>query len=175
MTETQIERFSLHSCSSISWSELLYMFPVLSNIRFLDITLFHNDNDSFSWLSFPKLCYISLKIIEVPFETIIQIVETMPSLIKLKLNGLIDSEGFVINHRWLDLFKSSSTLRTVNVNLSLERDTNFFPIDIVQMSLSEVNLTLTCLDEDYEYYSDERNEYRWWILSGIIIKQHERT
>jgi len=170
MTETEIEHFSLYSCSSISWNELSYMLPVLSNIRFLDITLFHDNKDSFSWFSFPKLCYISLKILEVPFEWIIQIVKTMPSLIKLKLNGLIDVEGFIINHKWLDLFESCPTLGTVTVNLSLEQDTNFFPIDIVQTSLREVNLNLICMDVDCEYFSDGRNQHRWWILSGIITK-----
>jgi hypothetical protein len=173
VAQTKIEHFSLHSCSSISWNELSYMLPALSNIHFLDITLFHDNKDSFSWFTFPKLRYICLILIEVPFEWIIQLVKTMPSLIKLKLNGLIDAEGFVINYKWLDLFESCPTLDIVTVNLSLEQNTNFFPIDMIQTSLREVNLNLICMNDDCEHYSDERNQHRWWILSGIITKQHE--
>ena len=173
MTQTKIEHFSLHSCSSISWNELLYMLPVLSNIQFLDITLFHDKNDSYSWCTFPKLRYICLKLLEVPFEWIIKLVKTIPSLVKLKLNGLIDAEGFVINHKWLDLFESCPSLCIVTVNVSLERDINFFCIDMIQTTLRKINLNLICIDDDCNYYSDERNQHRWWNLSGIINKQYE--
>jgi hypothetical protein len=167
---TKIEQFSLHACSSMSWNELAHMVPVLFNICFLDLTLFHNNKDPFCWFTFPKLRYIRLTLLEVPFEWIIQIVKTMPSLIKLKLNGLIDAEGFAINNRWFELFESCFSLSTVIVNLSLEKDANYFCIDTIQTSLREVNLSLTRIEDDYDYYSDGRNQQRWWTLSGIIIK-----
>jgi hypothetical protein len=175
VTPTKIEHFSLHACSSMRWNELVHMLPVLSNICFLDLTLFHDNKDSFCWFTFPKLRYICLTLLEVSFECIIQIVKTMPSLVKLKLNGLIDAEGFVINNRWCELFESCFSLTKVIVNLSLEKDTNYFCIDTIQTSLCEVNLNLTCIEDDCDYYSDGRNQQRWWTLSGIIIKQHDYT
>jgi hypothetical protein len=39
LTHTKIEQFILHSCSPVSWNDLSYMLPGLSNIRFLDIIL----------------------------------------------------------------------------------------------------------------------------------------
>ncbi len=60
---TKIEHFSLHSCSSISWNELSYMLPALSNIRFLNITLFHDSKDSFCWFTFLKLHYICVTLL----------------------------------------------------------------------------------------------------------------
>ena len=174
VAQTEIKDFTLHSCSSISWSELSYMVSALSNIRFLDITLFHA-NDSFCWFTFPKLQYVCLRLLEVPFEWIIQLVKTMPSLVKLKLNGLIDAEGYVTNHKWLNLFESCSSLGKIVVNVSMERDTNYFCVDMVEAFLREINLNLICIDDDCDYYSDGRNHQRWWNLSGIIAKQHEHT
>ena len=172
IAQTKIENFTLHSCSSVSWNELSYMVFALSNIRFLDITLFHNNKDSFSWFTFPKLRFIRLTLVEVPFEWIIHLVKTTPSLVKLKLNGLIDAEGFVIENKWLKLFDSCSSLDTVTVNVSLQQDTNFFCMDTIQTALREINLNLECTDDECAYYSDERNRHRWWNLSGIITKQY---
>jgi hypothetical protein len=157
---TKIEHFTLHACSFMSCNELAHMIPALFNICFLDLTLFHNNKDSFCWFTFPKLRYIRLTLLEVPFEWIIQIVKTMPSLIEVKLNGLIDAEGFAINNRWFELFELCFSLTTVIVNLSLEKDANYFCIDTIQTSLREVNLSLTCIEDDYDYYSHGRNQQR---------------
>ena len=170
---TKLQQFTLHSCSSLTWSKLSYLLPVLSNIRFLDITLFYDKKESFYWFTFPKLLCICLTLLEVPFEWLVQIVETMPSLTKLKLNGLIDAEGFIINHKWLNLFEFCPSLNTINVNLSLESNTFFHCIDVIQTSLREMSLSLICLDDEYNDYSNERNQHHWWSLSGIIIKPHE--
>ncbi|CAF1202305.1 unnamed protein product [Adineta ricciae] len=170
MIQTNIKRFSLHSCSSINWNELSHMLPFLSNVCFLDITISHDNKDSVSWFSFPKVSYMSLRILEVPFECLSAIIKTVPSLVKLKLSGLVNIEGFVVNHRWLDLFDFCPSLNIVTVNLSMERDTSFFPIDTVQTSLREVNLNLSCMDDDCDYYSDTRYQHRWWTLSGIISR-----
>ena len=172
LTHTKIEQFILHSCSSISWNELSNMLAGLSNIRFLEITLFHHNINSSCWFTFPKLRYICLILVEVSFEWVIQLVKTMPSLVKLKLKGLVGGEGFVINHKWLDLFESCSSLAIVQVNVSLEKDTHYFCSDMIQATLREINLNLRCIEDDYEYYSDKRNDYRWWNLSGMVIKQH---
>ncbi|CAM4979866.1 unnamed protein product [Rotaria socialis] len=136
LTQTKIEQFILHSCSSISWNELSYILSV-----------------------------------EVSFEWIIQLVKTMPSLVKLKLKGLVDGEGFIINHKWLNLFESCSSLAIVQVNLSLERDTNYFCINMIQAALREINLNLRCIEDDYNYYFTGESQQRWWNLSGMVMKQ----
>ncbi|CAM4761621.1 unnamed protein product [Rotaria magnacalcarata] len=171
LTQTNVEQFILHSCSSISWNELSCMLPGLSNIRFLDITLFRYNMNSFWWFTFPKLRYICLILVELPFEWIIQLAKTMPSLIKLKLKGLVGGEGFIINHKWLNLFESCSSLAIVQVNLSLERDTNYFCINMIQAALREINLNLRCIEDDYDYYFTGESQQRWWNLSGMIMKQ----
>ena len=171
MIQTNVKRFSLHSCSSIHWNELSHMLPLLSNVCFLDITLSHDNKDSFSWFSFPKISYMSLRLLEVPFECLCQIVKTVPSLVKLKLSGLVDIEGFVFNHRWLNLFEFCSSLNTVTVNVSVERDANFFSIDIAQTNLREVNLNLSSMDDDCDYYSDTRCPHCCLALSVVITKQ----
>ncbi|CAF2074111.1 unnamed protein product [Rotaria magnacalcarata] len=171
LAQTKIEQFILHSCSSISWNELSYILAGLSNIRFLDITLFHHNRNSFCWFTFPKLRYICLILVEVSFEWIIQLVTTMPSLVKLKLKGLVDGEGFIINHKWLNLFESCSSLAIVQANLSLERDTNYFCINMIQAALREINLNLRCIEDYYDYYFTGESQQRWWNLSGMIMKQ----
>jgi hypothetical protein len=172
LAQTKIEQFILHSCSSISWDHLSYMLPGLTDIHFLDITLFPSNNNSFCSCVFPKIRCIYLILLEVSFESIIQLVRTTPSLMKLKLNGLVNGEGFVINNKWHTLFKSCSSLIVVIVSVSLEEDTNSFRSGIIQGALREINLHLKCIDDDYDYYLIERNQQRWWNLSGMIIRQH---
>lgn len=169
----QTEYFSLHSCSHIRWNDLPYILSVLSNINSLDITLFTDRRDSFTSFTFSKVRYMCLTLIEVPFDYLIQLMNTMPSLVKLKLKGLIDAEGFVINDKWLCLLESCCTLDTIIVNLSLERDRNFFCIDTIQTNLRKLNLRLKCIDDDYDCYLNGRQQYRWWNLTGIIIRYHE--
>ena len=175
LTQTNVEHFSLHSCSSVSWNELSYMLPGLFNIRFLDMTLFYDKNKILRQFIFPQLRYARLQLLEIPFEWIIRLVKTMPSLIKLKLNGLVDVEGFVIDHKWHILFESCASLNIVIVNLSLERDTNFYCTDMIQETLQEINLNLTCIDDDCDCGLDGRNQYRWWTLSGRINKECSHT
>lgn len=171
-THTKIKQFILHSCSLITWNDLSCMLPGLANIRFLDLTVFPYNENSFYSFAFLKLRCISLRLVDVSFDEIIHLIMATPSLTKLKLNGIVYSEGFVINHKWLELFESCSSLATVIVNVSLEQDINSFFSQMFQIALSEINLNLKCTDDDSEYYLDERNNRRWWNLSGIIIKQH---
>ncbi|CAF0919504.1 unnamed protein product [Adineta ricciae] len=167
---SKIEYFRLDTCSPMTWVELSCMLSILFNVRSLDITLLGDSKDSYFCFTFPKLCYICLRLIEISFETVIQIVKATPSLTKLKLNGFVQTDGFVINHNWLKLFEYCFSLNTIIVNLSLEKGTDYFCIHTSQTSLREINLRLTCIEDDYDYYSDGRNQQRWWALSGIINK-----
>ena len=169
--QTKIEQFILQTCSSINWGDLSYMLSSLSNIRFLDITLSHYSKSSFSTFIFPKLRYVHLKLVEVSFEWIIQLVTTTPSLVKLKLSGLVDGEGFVVNHKWLSLFKLCSSLNAVIVSVSLEEGTDSFRSHMIQTALREINLHLRCIDDDQDYYLIGGDQQRWWNLSGMIIRQ----
>ena len=112
-------------------------------------------------------------LLELSFESIIQLVTITPSLRKLKLNGLVDGEGFVINHKWTSLFDLCPSLGIVIVNVSLEENTDAFQNETVQRALSGINLHLTCLDDDHDYYVTGGNQQRWWKLSGMIIKYHD--
>ena len=170
--ETKIEQFILHSSSS-SWNPLSSMLTGLSNIRFIDITLSHNDKNLISSICFSKLRYMRLTLLEVSFDSIAQAVTRTPSLSRLKLYGLINSHGFITSHKWLDLFQSCSSLVTVIVNISIEEETNLLRSEIIQAALNRINLNLRCIDETYDLFSNEPTQHRWWSLSGIISKQNE--
>ena len=60
LAQTKIEQFILHSCSLVSWDDLSYMLPGLSNIRFLDITLLRLSKNPLCSFIFPKLRSVSL-------------------------------------------------------------------------------------------------------------------
>ncbi|CAF1284176.1 unnamed protein product [Adineta ricciae] len=170
LRETEIEQFTLHSCSSITWYDLAHMSHYFHNVRFLDITLFDVNRNPFMSYDLPKLRSISLTLVEVPFDSIIQFVATTPVLVKIRLNGLANDQGYVVNNKWRSLFQFCPSLIKVTVNLSLEQDTNSFYNDIIQAALQEFNLELKCLDDDNEYYCGGTCQRRWWNLSGIIIK-----
>jgi hypothetical protein len=171
INQTNIRRFTLHSCSSISWNDLSYMSTCLSNIYFLDITLFQESKTRFSSFTFPKLRYIRLMLHELSFESILELVITAPLLTKLKLNGLVDDEGFVVNHKWISLFNLCSSLDVIIVNLSLDENTHLFRKEI-QRALHQVNLNLTYLDDGHDYFVTGEHQQRWWKLSGMIMKHH---
>jgi hypothetical protein len=172
MVPSKIEQFVLNSCSSIEWDDLAYMQPGLINVRMLNISLFHRSKKSFRPLFFPCLRSLYISLLEVPFDWIIQLVTVMPCLGKLKLTGLVDGESFAINHKWFHLLKSVPSLVRITVNVSLEQDRQSFHCEKLQMALRAINLSLTCIDDNCDYYSSQRSEQRWWHLEGVIIKEH---
>jgi hypothetical protein len=170
MVQSKIEQFILHSCSAIEWNDLEDIQPGLINVRLLDISLFHRSKKSLRPFIFPCLRSLCISLLEVSFEWIIQLVTVMPCLVKLKITGLVDDESFVINHKWLRLLELAPTLVKINVDVSLEHNTYFFHCEQRQMALRDINLSLTCIDSDCDYYPSQRNEQRWWQLKGNIIK-----
>ena len=171
INQTNIRRFTLHSCSSISWNDLSYMLPCLSNIHFLDITLFQETQNRFTSFTFPKLRYIHLILHELSFKSILELIKTAPLLTKLKLSGLVDGDGFVCNYKWISLFNLCSSLNVVVVNLSLDENIHLFRKEI-QRALHQINLNLRCLDDGYDYYVTRQERQRWWQLSGTIMRHH---
>ena len=79
--------------------DLSYMLPYLLNIQFLDITLSRKTRTTFSLFTFLKLRYIRLTLRELLFKLILNLLITAPLLSKLKLNGLVDDEKFLVTHK----------------------------------------------------------------------------
>lgn len=172
VNETNIQRLTLHSCSSISWKELSLMLPSLTNIHSLDITLFQDCANRFS-CTFPKLRYLHLTLHELSFKSVLTILFTVPLLEKLKLNGLVDDEEFVSADKWISLFSLCSSLDIVIVHLSLEGNTCIFRHEMIQKALQQINLELKCLDDDNDFFHSGNDQQHWWILSGMIMKHHD--
>ena len=170
--QSKIERFILHTCSPISWDDMACMQPGLICVRLLEINLFHHRKDSFHSFVLPCLRFLRLSLLEVPFEWIIQLVTVMPSLVKLKLTGLVDDDNFTIAHKWLHLLKSVPTLAKIMINISLDLSDPTFHYEERQMTLCNINLSLTHTTDDFDYYPNETNKQRWWQLEGVIYQQH---
>lgn len=168
--QTNIRQFILHSCSSISWSDMSTLSPTLLNIDFLNITLYEKNTNNFLMFNFPKLTYVRLMLHELPFETIFELVMTTPVLRKLKVNGLVDDINFLIDNKWIRLFSLCSSLNMVIVNLSLEEYADMFRDEITQKTLNQINLNLGCLTDDIDDHSAGIYQQRWWQLSGVIMK-----
>ena len=170
--QTNVQQFLLDASSSIGISEMAYMLSVFPSIYFLNITLF-NDNKTSSLLPIlPNLRCICLKLFEVRFDWIADLVKVSPILSKLKLMGLINSEGFIIDNRWIHLFQSCSSLATVRVNVSLQTDTHFFLSETNRTLLRELNLDLSSIDDDSDIFVCENNQQRWLKLSGTIFRDY---
>lgn len=171
-TQTNIEQFILDTCSSIGISELAYILSVFPSISYLNITLFNNNKTSSSLPILPNLRSICLKLFEVRFQWIIDLVKVTPTLTKLKLMGLIDSEGYIIDHRYIHLFQSCSSLVTVRVNVSSQIATHVFLSETNRKLLREFNLDLSSTDDDSDIFLCESNQQRWLKLSGTIVRDH---
>ena len=171
ITSNNIEQFILRSSSTPNCADLLYFSFHLTKIQLLNISLVTKNQSTIPSFNFRNLRTLVLGLLEVSFDWIVQIVATIPCLVKLKLNGLVDEEGFVVNERWIDLFKSAHILARIFVDLSLEQGDKSYHCEKVQTRLRVFNLQLQCDDDNdqdcYQYYG---RAYRWWNLKGIIIR-----
>ena len=120
---------------------------------------------------FPSIHTPSLGLPEASFSWIIQLVTIIPFLVKLKLTGLVDSDGFVTNQSWSCLFESSPNLLRIFVSVSLEQGEESYQCNQIQTPLRALNLSLKSdgTDDDCDSYYGKIN--RWWTLKGVIIKQ----
>jgi hypothetical protein len=170
MVSSKIEQFVLRSCSIIEWNNLLCTLPDFTNIRLLSISLIDCNQKTIPSFIFQNLRVVSLGLLDAPFNWIIQLVATIPCLTKLILTGLVNSDGFVINDRWIQLFESASTLARICVNLSLEQDKDSYHCEKLQTKLRAFNLQLICNEDDNDYYLSYERVHRWWMLTGIITR-----
>jgi hypothetical protein len=168
---SKIEQFILDSGSTINWNDLSQILPDLSSIRFLSVNLIDRNQKLIPSFIFQNLRTLSLGLLEVSFNWIIQLVATTPCLIKLKLTGLVDADGFVVNQKWIHLFESTPRLLRIFVNVSLEQSKELYHSEKIQAPLCALNLNLVCNgdDNDCNLYYGEVN--RWWNLRGMVIKQ----
>ncbi|CAF5120853.1 unnamed protein product [Rotaria magnacalcarata] len=166
-----IEQFIFNSGSTINWNEFSLTLPEFTRIRLLSISSIDRNQKSVPSFIFQNLRTLSLGLLEVSFNWIIQLLATTPCLVKLKLAGLVDADGFVVNQRWIRLFESAQTLVRIFVNVSLELDNESYHCEKIQAPLCALNLSLICNGDDNDcnvYYGTVN---RWWSLRGMITRQ----
>ncbi|CAF4443746.1 unnamed protein product [Rotaria magnacalcarata] len=166
-----IEQFIFDSGSTINWNEFSHTLPEFTHIRLLSISLIDRNQNSVPSYIFQNLCTLSIGLLEVSFNWIIQLLATTRCLVKLKLTGLVDADGFVVNQKWIRLFESAQTLVRIFVNVSLELDDESYHCEKIQAPLCALNLSLICNGDDNDcnlYYGTVN---RWWSLRGMITRQ----
>ena len=168
---SSIQQFILRSSCTFECNDLLYFLSHLTNIQLLDISLITKNKKPVPSFNFPNLRTLVLGLLEVSFDWITELVESIPSLVKLKLTGLVDEEGFVVNDRWMELFKSANILARIYVHLSMEQNDKSHYCEKLQNRLHALNLQLRSDNDDdndcCQYYG---SAHRWWSLNGIIIR-----
>jgi hypothetical protein len=171
MTSSKIEQFIMSSCSIIDWNELSYILPHFIDIHLLSVSLIDNHQKSIPSFIFHNLRTLNLGLHEVSFNWIVQLVATIPGLTKLKLNGLVREDGFVIDQRWTYLLESAPNSIRIFVNVFLQQDTHSYFCEKTKAALDTFDLNLTCSDDDTDCSLYHENMNRWWNLRGIIIKR----
>ncbi|CAF4206782.1 unnamed protein product, partial [Rotaria magnacalcarata] len=135
---SKIEQFLLDSGSTINWNDLSQILPDLSSIRFLSVNLIDRNQKLIPSFIFQNLRTLSLGLLEVSFNWIIQLVATTPCLIKLKLTGLVDAD---------------------------EQSKELYHCEKIQAPLCALNLNLVCNGDDNDcnlYYGELE-----WLLTPI--------
>ncbi|CAF4964330.1 unnamed protein product, partial [Rotaria socialis] len=134
-----IEQFIFDSDSTVNWNEFSLTLPEFTRIRLLSISLIDRNQKSEPSFIFQNLRTLSLGLLEVSFNWIIQLLTKTPCLVKLKLTGLVDADGFVVNQKLIRLFESAQTLVRIFVNVSLELDNESYHCEKIQAPLCALN------------------------------------
>lgn len=166
-----IEQFILDSSSTIHWNELSHVLACLIQSRYLNISLIDRHPLTLPSLFLHNLRTLSIRLLEPPFDYIIQLVTIAPCLKKLKITGLVDADGFVLNQRWIRFFETALSLSRIFVNVSLERNDESYHSEEIQAPLRALNLSLECDYDDTDYAMYYGTVERWWSLKGLIIRQ----
>ncbi|CAM4814230.1 unnamed protein product [Rotaria magnacalcarata] len=167
----EIEQFVLNSSSIMDWNNLLCMLSKFFRTRLLNISLIDCNHKSIPSFIFYNLRNITIGLLEVSFDWIIQLVATIPCLVKLKLTGLVEKDGYVVDQKWISLFESAPLLTRIFVNVSLQQVGESYHCENIQAPLCALNLKLVCNDGDDCYLYDGQI-HLWWSLRGVIIKQY---
>ncbi|CAF1251623.1 unnamed protein product [Adineta ricciae] len=172
---SKIEHLILNLCPAITYGSLAYIQPGFINIRYLNISLFRHDRISVNLSNFPYLRSLQLSLLEPPFEEINRLVATMPNLVKLKLYGIVDDENFIYSHKWLHLLESTPSLLRIVMDVSFQETRSIFYNENLHKALHGINLSLICMIDDFDCYSYEERQQRWWQLEGVIRKNYCKT
>lgn len=170
-TTSNIEQFIVDSSSMIDWTRLSNVQISLIQCHYLSVGLIHRNQKSLPSFSLHNLRTLCIALHELPFNCIIQLVETTPCLVKLKITGLVDADGFLTNQRWICLLETTSSLSRVLVRTSLEQSDESYYCEEVQAPLRALNLSLICDSDDTDCFSYYGTVNRWWSLRGTIIRQ----
>ena len=119
-SSNSIEQLIFDSGTTINWNEFFKAAAKCISVRLLSIGLIDKNPLPITSFVFNNLRTLSLRLLEAPFSSIIQLLAITKRLVKLKLTGLSNEDGFVVNPRWNDLFEYTPTLSQVFVDLSLE-------------------------------------------------------
>ena len=166
-----IEQFILDSSSTIDWNEFSHVLIGLIQSRYLNISLIDRHQQNLPSLFLHNLRTLSIGLLEPSFDYIIQLVTIAPCLKKLKITGLVDADGFVVNQRWICFFETAPSLSRIFVNVSLERNDESYHCEEIQAPLRALNLSLECDSDDTDYDMYYGSVNRWWSLKGLIIRQ----
>jgi hypothetical protein len=171
MVPSKIEQFIVNSSSTIDWNQFSNILPRFNDIHLLNISLIDDHHISIPSFIFHNLRTLSLGLLEASFNWIVQLVATIPSLAKLKLNGLVREDGFIVNQRWTYLLQSMPNCIRIIVNVFLQQDTHSYFSENIKAALYGLDLNLTSSDDDTDCSLYHENINRWWYLRGIVIKQ----
>lgn len=169
--DSKIEQFIIDSGCVVNWNDLSSNLPELTSIRLLNIGLIDRYQKSISSFAFQKVHTVNLRLLETSFNWIIQLVAGMPCLTKLKLSGLVNADGFVVNQRWISIFESSATLLRIFVDIFLAQNEELYDREKFHAPLKVLNLSLIADDDDDSdcaLYSENIN--RWCYLKGTISR-----
>ncbi len=166
-----IEQLIFDSGTTIDWNEFFKAAAKCIPVRLLSIGLIDKNPLPITSFVFHNLRTLSLRLLEAPFSSIIQLLAITKRLVKLKLTGLANDDGFVVNPRWTDLFEYTPTLSQVFVDLSLEQANESFDCEEIRTSLLILNLFLLYDGDDADYHSYSGISKRWWCLRGVVSRQ----
>ncbi|CAF1289231.1 unnamed protein product [Adineta steineri] len=154
----------MNSCTIIDWNELSHILPRFIDMHLLSISLIDDHQRSIPSFNFRNIRTLSLGLREASFDWIVQLVTTITDLGKLKLNGLVREDGFVINQRWAYLLESAPNSIRICVNVFLQQDTHSYFCEKIKVALGAFGLNLTSSDDDTDCSTNDENVNRWWNL-----------
>ena len=101
--------------------DLRMSFSILFEFITCTFGLIHHTQKLTPSLFLHKLRILNIELLEVPFISVIQLMAAVSCFVKLKITGLVNADGFVVNQRWIHIFETTPTLLRIFVRVSLEQ------------------------------------------------------
>ena len=118
-----------------------------------------------------KLRTFNIELLEVPFIFVIQLMAAVSCFAKLKITGVVNADGFVVNQKWIHIFETTPTLLRIFVRVSLKQRDESYDCEKIQAPLCALNLSLVSLADETDCCLYYGKVSRWWSLTDIITKQ----